>query len=78
MPQFFFHLYDDDVSRDEEGIDLPDEAAARDKALECARDMACVEVLKGRLRLHHRIEVEDEAGRTVATLTFGDAVTLEE
>lgn len=77
MPRFFFHLYDDRVSIDEEGLNLPDEAAARDTALSCAREMACAEVLKGHLRLDHRIEVEDEAGRTVATLAFGDAVSVE-
>ena len=76
MPRFFFHLYDDVISRDEEGVELPDEKAAYANAVTSAREMACAEVKEGHLTLHHRIEVEDERGNLVVTVPFADAVTV--
>ena len=78
MPHYFFHLYDDLVSRDEEGRELPDAGAAQCKALADARHMACAEVLEGHLNLKHRIEVEDEGGTLIATVRFEEAVMLEQ
>jgi hypothetical protein len=77
MPRFFFHVFDDLVLLDDEGIELADVHAARDAALAGARAMICDQVRKGRLTLHHRVEVEDEGGAPVLTLAFGDAVTIE-
>ena len=77
MPRFFFHIIDDLVINDDEGIELPDVEAARGTALTGARAMICEQVAKGRITLHHRVEVEDEDGGPVLTLTFGDAVTIE-
>jgi hypothetical protein len=77
VPRFFFHVYDDIVLRDEEGIELADAAAARAAALAGARAMMCDQLIKGRLSLHHRIEVEDEGGGPVLTLAFADAVQIE-
>ncbi|HEX8467415.1 MAG TPA: hypothetical protein VF620_06395 [Allosphingosinicella sp.] len=77
MPRFFFHVFDDAVIRDEEGIELADAEAARRTALEGARAMMCEQLVKGRLSLHHRVEVEDEEGGAVLTLRFGDAVEIE-
>ncbi len=77
MPRYFFHLYDDMVSIDEEGSELPDVAAARQKALQNARAIACQEVLEGHLNLHHRIEVEGENGRPVLVLPFEEVVRIE-
>lgn len=77
MPRFFFHIYDDVAFRDEDGLDLPDAQAARTAALAGARAMMCDQLKAGRLRLHHRIEVEDEDGAAVLTLPFGEAVEIE-
>ncbi|HEU0134705.1 MAG TPA: hypothetical protein VFR28_07765 [Allosphingosinicella sp.] len=77
MPRFFFHVFDDLESRDDEGIDLPDSEAARGAALAGARAMMCDQVAKGRLSLHHRIEVEDQEGAVILTLPFRDAVEVE-
>ena len=76
MPRFFFHLYDDIVARDEDGLELPDAEAARQEALRAARALAAEEVSRGRLVLHHRIEVEAEDG-VIARISFGDALTIE-
>jgi hypothetical protein len=77
MPRFFFHVFDEFAMRDEEGIELADAGAARAAALAGIRAMMCDDVKKGRLALHHRMEVEDEAGETVVDLDFRDAVFLE-
>jgi hypothetical protein len=77
MPRFFFHIHDDAVVIDEDGIDLADAEAARAAATAGARALMCDQMKAGRLTLHHRIEVVDEAGATVLTLPFGDAVTIE-
>lgn len=76
MPRFFFHVYDDIAVRDEEGLDLPDLAAARQMALSGARALICAEVDTGQLHLGHRLEVEDEGGACVLVLAFGDAIEI--
>ena len=77
MERYFFHLFDDIETRDEEGMVLPDVAAARRHALSVAREMMCDQIRKGRLDLGHRIEVEDGRGAPVLTLTFAGAVRVE-
>jgi hypothetical protein len=77
VPRYFFDIFDHAVSLDDEGIELADAEAARQAALAGARSMMCDELAQGRLTLHHRIEVRDEAGDELLSLTFGDAVTIE-
>jgi hypothetical protein len=76
VPRFFFHLYDDRVSLDEEGKELPTVTAARDEAVWNARHMACAEVIEGHLGLNHRIEVTDVNDAPVVTVHFKDVVKL--
>jgi hypothetical protein len=77
VPRFFFHIFDDVVIRDDEGIELDDAEAARRTALAGARSLMCDQLAQGRLSLHHRIEVRDEMGDEVLNLAFGDAVRIE-
>jgi hypothetical protein len=77
MPRFFFHVHDDAVFTDEDGLDLADSEAARLAALAGARALMCDQVKRGRLSLHHRIEVEDEKGGAILTLPFAEAVVIE-
>ena len=77
MPRFFFHIYDDTIALDDDGMDLPDVETARQQALLGARSLICEEVAKGHLNLSYRIEVEDENGRPVLTLPFASAVRIE-
>jgi hypothetical protein len=78
MPRYFFHLRNDLDVPDPEGKELPDLDAARAQALAFAVDMAAASVLEHRkLNLQHRIDVEDETGAILLTVTFGDAITLE-
>jgi hypothetical protein len=78
VPLYYFHLRNDLSVDDEEGTELPDAAAAHARARKYAADMSAASVLEhGKLNLHHRIEVTDEAGQPVATVEFGDVVTIE-
>lgn len=76
VPRFFFHLYDDTVVLDGEGMELPDVDTAEQQAIEIAREMASFEVAQGHLGLNHRIEVADAAGAEVLTVHFKDAVMV--
>ena len=77
MPRYYFHLRDDLSVDDEEGVELAGPDAARDFAIESARDLICASVRKGHLNLDHRLEVTDEGGEKVLTMTFGEAVRIE-
>ncbi|MEA3003254.1 MAG: hypothetical protein QOH81_2042 [Sphingomonadales bacterium] len=77
MPRYFFHIYDEVFVRDDEGMELTDDDAARRAAMAGIREMVCEQVKKGRLVLHHRLEVEDAAGAPVMSLAYGDAVAVE-
>jgi hypothetical protein len=77
MPRFFFHICNGHgFIEDEEGVDLPDEPAARSNAVEAARDVMAGDLREGRLDLTSFIEVEDEAHRLLFTLTFAEAVRV--
>jgi len=73
MPRFYFHVYNDVVAIDEEGLELPDLEAAREQAMDSARELVCESIHKGHLNLDHRIEVEDDTHENVLTLTYRDA-----
>ena len=62
---------------DEEGMELPDLATARQYAIFNARSIAAENVSKGRLDLSHHIEIADDRGQAVATVSFADVVKLE-
>ena len=79
VPRFYFHLINDMDVPDNEGEDLPDLADAQAFALRQARAMIAAMILdEGRIVLHHRIDIEDDKHRLVGTVTFRDAVTIEE
>ena len=77
MPRFYFHIYNDIVTLDEEGLELPDREAAREQAIFAGRELLCDQVREGRVRLHHRIEVADDKGRVVLKVPFRELVEIE-
>ena len=77
MPRFYFHLRNDIVTNDEEGAELPDLTSARRTAVETARGLAAESVRQGHLNLNHYIEIENEYGHVIATVTFREAVKIE-
>lgn len=75
--RYFFHLHNDIDVRDDEGVDLPDLDTARRRAVQYACEMAAESVRDGHLVLSHSIEVTDEAGDRVFSLSFADAVQID-
>jgi hypothetical protein len=77
MPRFFMHVCNGNgFVEDQEGVELADEASARVRAIEAARDVMAGDMRHGELDLTSFIEVEDEAHRLLFTLTFADAVQI--
>ena len=78
MTRYFFHLYNHELSCDEEGIELPDLSAAIEAAEQEAVYQAAESIKRHReLVLSHRMVVCDAAGE-VATIRFGDVVKVTE
>ena len=77
VPHFYFHVFDDYETPDDEGTDLRDVAAARLWAMKAARVLMCETLTNnGRVVLQHRIEIEDEDRSVVDKVLFGDAVDI--
>ncbi|MBU3077526.1 DUF6894 family protein [Sphingomonas quercus] len=77
MPHYYFDLHNGTgLTRDEEGLDLVDEAAARAVSLETIRSILSDEARSGSLDLVGRIDVRGAAGETVMSISFEDAVQV--
>jgi uncharacterized protein YxjI len=73
MPRYFFNLRGDEDVPDGEGTELADPIAAREFAFENAREIVCADIKRGWLHLDHAIDVVDDQGRELFTITFRDA-----
>jgi hypothetical protein len=77
MPRYYFHLSNlAGFTEDEEGSELDDEEAARERAVASARELLAAETLNGAIDLTAYIEVEDEARSLLFTLSFTDALEV--
>ena len=76
VPRYYFHVYDDIVAHDDEGLELPNLAAARLQGIKGARDLMSEQVRHGYVELSHWIDVTDEHGEAVLSVKFGDAVDV--
>lgn len=77
MPRYYFHLREaGDVVPDEEGMELPDLDAARRFAVRGTRDLMAGAVLRGELPLSHAVEIADQRGTVLKTVSFAEAVTV--
>jgi hypothetical protein len=76
MPLYYFNVFNDDVTQDDEGAELADLDAAMDRGTREARVLAAETVSKGHLVRHHRIEIEDEDRNPVGTVRFDEAVDI--
>lgn len=76
MPRYFFNIYNDAVTMDDEGADLVDAKAARAFAVRSARGLAAECVLHGYLHSHHRIEIEDLDRQVIDVVRFDEAIDL--
>jgi len=75
--RYYFHLRDG-VERllDPQGADVDDPAQLARMALKEARAVVAQEALEGEINLQQRIEIEDEGGNLVHSLSFADAVRI--
>ena len=76
MSRYFFHVRNDVSVDDEEGLELPDLAAVRNKACEGVRDLVCEGVRRGEVNLEHYVFVTDERGQEILRLKFGEAFKI--
>ena len=77
MPRYYFHVFNDETTIDEEGAEFDDLGSARENALEVARALVCESVSKGYLNLDHRIEITDESNARLMTVTYREAFTIQ-
>ena len=77
MPRYFLHLHNRiGIVADEEGMELPDLAAARRQAVLSIRSVLGEEIRQGRVDLRGRVEIADESGQVQATIHYREAVEL--
>ena len=71
MPQYFFHIRQDDYSSDHsEGLEFPDKEAARTEAAAVCADMIRGIVAQTADRPEWRLNVSDEAGKLLFRFKF--------
>ena len=76
MARYFFHVKGADgaVSRDREGQELPDLDAARAEAVSSNREMLGERLLHGGSLGPRQIEIADESGKLLATVSVHDVL----
>lgn len=76
MPRFFFHVHNGDgETRDDEGLDLPDQAKARDVAIDSIRSIIAEEARQGMIDLQGRIDIA-EGEAVLLKIAFIEAFDL--
>ena len=77
MPLFYLHIRTDgDLIIDEDGSRHASLAAAVLEAVRGARPLMSSEVKAGHLRMDQSIEVFDEEGQHMSTVTFSEALSI--
>ncbi|HXS05410.1 MAG TPA: hypothetical protein VN723_01370 [Rhizomicrobium sp.] len=76
MARYFFHVRsaDDLVSCDREGQELPHLEAARAEAVNSNREMLGERLLHGGALGPRQVEIADESGKVLATITAEDVL----
>jgi hypothetical protein len=75
MARFYFHIREHDhIKPDPEGCDLPDLAAARNEALQSAREILSSAIRGPDPHLFDCFVIADEAGRELATVSLKEAL----
>lgn len=76
MPRYYFDIYNDLDTIDEDGSEFADLDAAIASAIRGARSIAADHVMHGRLTRHDRIEILDCDRKLLRTIRFDEAVTI--
>lgn len=75
MPHYYFHVREgSELSRDEEGQDLPNVEAARREAICASREILGETLLHGGSLNHRTIEIADETGHVVDVVSANDVL----
>ena len=77
MPRFYFHVFDDVVSTDEEGQVVNDLEAARAIAMKSARELVCDQVRRGYLDLDNYIVVANQSAQELFRVVFREAFVVQ-
>lgn len=79
MPLFFFDIYNDLVTEDEDGMEFTDRDAAMHRARAEAQNLAAESIREhGHLILDHRIVLRDESGDRVGEVRFEEVVEIKQ
>ncbi len=76
MPLYYFQVFNDDITLDDEGAELADVEAAQAHAVKAARALAAETVLHGHLTGSHRIDIVDADRNPVGSVRFDEAVEI--
>jgi hypothetical protein len=76
MPVYYFNVYNDAVTIDDEGADLADVDAARAHAVKAARALAADSVLHGHFTASDHISFVDQDRNAVGSVRFDEAVDI--
>jgi hypothetical protein len=69
MGRFYLHIRaGDEITPDEEGVDLPDLSAAQREAELAARELLAQAIMSGKPEVPEAFVIADEAGRSLATV----------
>jgi hypothetical protein len=75
MRRFYFHLRQgDQLLPDDEGVDLPDIAAAQREALTAAREIVTEAITSGKQTVPEAFVIADEAGLALDTVPLAAVV----
>jgi hypothetical protein len=75
MPRYFFHIFDDGGTvPDDEGMDCPDDGAAKREGEASARELLRTVISSHGAVDDRRIEITDKKGRPVATVLLRDLI----
>lgn len=78
MPRFYFHVRDGDtLITDQEGVEMPGNAAAAEEARQAARDLLAERVKYGEPLEARHFEVVNDNGETILTLPFRSVLRLD-
>jgi hypothetical protein len=73
LPRYYFHLYNDEVLRDETGEEFVSPEAARKAAVRGISELIAEQIAEGRqVDLRHRIEIADGRGEILFVIRFAD------
>ena len=76
MPRYFFHLFNDENFKDDEGQELANAAVALQRAVTEAREIAAESVRNGKLNLGHHIQVVQDDDEEIGKVTFREAIQI--